>query len=87
MNKRELIKAVSNTTNMPIATVSSILSGITNQIATELNTGGEVVLVGFGKFTTKLREERKGRHPKTGEPIVIAEKTVAVCKLSQLILK
>jgi|LWDU01.1.fsa_nt_gi DNA-binding protein HU-beta len=87
MNKRELVQAVAKTSEESQRTVGLILDSITAQITEELKNGGEVVLVGFGKYSTKLRAERSGRHPKTGAKIIISEKTVALCKLSETILK
>lgn len=33
--------------------------------------GEDVSFVGFGKFSSKKRAEKKGRNPKTGEEIII----------------
>jgi DNA-binding protein HU-beta len=87
MNKKELVQAVAKTSKKSQHTVGLILDSITDQIATELSSGGEVSLRGFGRYTTKLRAERTGRNPQTGVKINIPEKTVTLCKLSQTILK
>jgi len=38
----------------------------------------DVVLIGFGTFTTSKRKARTGRNPQTGEKIKITAKRVAV---------
>lgn len=41
------------------------------------------ILPGFGKLTVKLREERMGRNPKTGETIRIPAKYVVKFRVSK----
>jgi DNA-binding protein HU-beta len=40
-------------------------------ISGELESGGEVSLAGFGKFSVSHRAARQGRNPSTGETIQI----------------
>ncbi|CAM9623247.1 unnamed protein product [Sphacelaria rigidula] len=35
--------------------------------------GDKINLVGFGTFETRYRRGREGRHPKTGEPMIISD--------------
>lgn len=51
--------------------VESMLEGTCNVIAAELLGGGEVSLPGIGKLKTVTTKARKGRNPKTGEPLEI----------------
>jgi len=41
-------------------------------IATELDAGRRVTIIGFGTFKTRYSKARRGRNPQTGEPIMIA---------------
>lgn len=43
---------------------------------TEVASGGEIALVGFGTFKASKRAARTGRNPQTGEEIKIAATTV-----------
>ena len=45
-------------------------------IKNALKKGDVVRLVGFGTFKVDKRKARKGRHPRTGEPIKIKAKKV-----------
>jgi DNA-binding protein HU-beta len=49
-------------------------------ISAELANNGTVQLIGFGSFTTRKREARTGRNPKTGEPMEIAASTAPIFK-------
>ncbi|MDV7213356.1 HU family DNA-binding protein [Azotobacter beijerinckii] len=72
MNKAELIDAISTATDLPKATAARALEAFTASIATALQQGNDVSLVGFGTFTVKARAAREGRNPQTGAAIQIA---------------
>ncbi|WP_156840843.1 integration host factor subunit beta [Novosphingobium aquimarinum] len=50
------------------------------EIAQRLSEGGRVELRGFGAFSTRHRESRKGRNPRTGESVDVPEKRVPYFK-------
>jgi DNA-binding protein HU-beta len=45
------------------------------EIQETLASGGEVALLGFGRFSTGARAERTGRNPRTGQALTIAPST------------
>jgi len=47
-----------------------------DEIAQRLADGGRVELRGFGAFSTRHRDGRKGRNPRTGEAIAIEARRV-----------
>lgn len=51
-----------------------------DEIADSLAGGGRVELRGFGAFSTRHREARKGRNPRTGESVNVPEKRVPYFK-------
>jgi integration host factor subunit beta len=50
------------------------------EIAERLAEGGRVELRGFGAFSTREREARQGRNPRTGEPVDVPAKRVPFFK-------
>ena len=52
--------------------VEQVVDIFFEEIAQRLAEGGRVELRGFGAFSTREREARKGRNPRTGERIQIA---------------
>ena len=52
-----------------------IVTTIFDEITAALARGERVELRGFGAFSVKRREARKGRNPRTGEQIQIGEST------------
>ena len=51
-----------------------------DEIAQRLADGGRVELRGFGAFSTREREPRKGRNPRTGETVEVPGKRVPYFK-------
>ena len=69
MTKRELIDAVAYKSHTAKVDVKAVIDTTLAVIRYELINGGEVNLIGFGKFSVKDRAARKGRNPRTGEVI------------------
>ncbi len=80
MNKAELIDAVANAADISKAAASRSVDTVLEVITEALKNGNSVTLVGFGTFSTRRREARTGRNPRTGEPIQIGASNLAVFK-------
>ena len=71
MNKNELIGAVASTAGISKTQASDAVEAVFGSISSELSSGGEVRLVGFGTFMVADRKATTGRNPRTGETIQI----------------
>ena len=71
MNKNELIGAVASTAGISKSQASEAVEAVFGSISSELSSGGEVRLVGFGTFMVADRKATTGRNPRTGEAIQI----------------
>ncbi len=60
--------------------VENIVNAILGEIVKALSTGSRVELRGFGAFSSKRRESRTGRNPRTGEKVAVDEKRMPVFK-------
>ena len=58
-----------------------------DEIAQRLAEGGRVELRGFGAFSTRDREARTGRNPRTGETVSVPAKRVPYFKAGKEIRK
>jgi len=76
MNKAELIDAVAAASRLNKSEATRAVDAVLSSIKNELAIGGEVALVGFGRFMVRYREEREGHNPATGEKITIAARYV-----------
>lgn len=72
MNKKELIDAMVEKSQLSKTTTEQALNVLMQSIGDGLKTDGVVTLVGFGSFDVKRRESRPGRNPSTGAVIEIA---------------
>jgi integration host factor subunit beta len=60
--------------------IDKIVMSFFDTIAHHLADGGRVEIRGFGIFTTRSREARTGRNPRTGEPVLVKPKRVPFFK-------
>jgi len=76
MNRKELIHTLSSNLQIAEAEAQRFVESFQGIIAETLSEGGEVSLVGFGRFHTRTQRARIGRNPATGEPIKIPAKVL-----------
>ena len=60
--------------------VEMIVSTFFNEITDRLAAGGRVEIRGFGAFSTRARDARTGRNPRTGEAVDVDAKRVPYFK-------
>ncbi|MEN8219549.1 MAG: HU family DNA-binding protein [Pseudomonadota bacterium] len=80
MNKTELIQDVAENAAISKATAAKAVDGVLDSIKDALADGDTVTLIGFGTFSVRERAARKGRNPRTGEPLDISAANVPVFK-------
>lgn len=85
MNKTELIDAIADGAEVTKVLAGKVLEVITQTITDALKQGDQVVLPGFGSFSTSVRSARQGRNPQTGEIINIKEARVAKFKAGKVL--
>ncbi|WP_423063652.1 HU family DNA-binding protein [Candidiatus Paracoxiella cheracis] len=77
MNKNELIEAMASAADISKNAAARALDAFVDSVTSSLSNGDDVVLVGFGSFTTSQRAARTGRNPQTGQTMQIPAATVA----------
>jgi len=60
--------------------IEILVNAILDEITTALSRGDRVELRGFGTFSTKERDARLGRNPRTGAKVDVDEKRVPYFK-------
>lgn len=60
--------------------IEKVVAVFFDEITQRLATGGRVELRGFGAFSTRAREARKGRNPRTGDAVDVPGKRVPYFK-------
>jgi len=81
MNKATLIERIAAEAAVSKKQAEAMLDGLVRIIISELKTGNEVTITGFGTFLARTRHARGGVNPqKPSERIQIPEVTVAKFK-------
>ncbi len=71
MNRAELVAKIAEKSELTKKDAEKALASFISSVTEALKDGDKVQLVGFGTFETRKREARKGRDPRTGNPISI----------------
>ena len=81
MIRSELVqKIASENSDLRLEEVERIVDAFFDSIVDQLASGGRVELRGFGAFSTRSRESRTGRSPRTGAPVAVKAKAVPYFK-------
>ena len=80
MNKSELIEKIAEGADITKASAGRAIDSLISSITTELASGGDVALVGFGTYKVNDRAARTGRNPQTGAEIQISAAKVPTFK-------
>ena len=81
MIRSELLQAIAaDNPGLRLEEVEEVVGIFFEEISARLAKGGRVELRGFGTYSTRARESRTGRNPRTGEPVEVAAKRVPYFK-------
>ena len=81
MIRSELLQEIaSENPELRAEEVERVVDIFFEEIAARLSDGGRVELRGFGAFSTRERDARKGRNPRTGEAVDVPAKRVPYFK-------
>jgi DNA-binding protein HU-beta len=76
MNKADLAARIADSTGLPKSTAEVAVGTLFSALTDALASGETVAIAGFGNFTVKARDARKGRNPQTGAEIDIPASNV-----------
>jgi len=80
--KSHLIDAIAEQNGFTKKKSSETVETILELIKSELESGEDVLISGFGKFCVKDKRERRGRNPATGEDMMLAARRVVTFRSS-----
>jgi integration host factor subunit beta len=66
--------------DLTLRDMEKIVTVFFDEITTQLARDGRVELRGFGAFSSRARDERTGRNPRTGDTVAIEAKRVPYFK-------
>jgi len=81
MIRSELVqKLCEDHPDLTMKEIERVVSAFFDSVIDQLQQGGRVELRGFGAFSTREREARKGRNPRTGAAVDVGAKRVPYFK-------
>lgn len=80
MTKAELVESVADAAELTKKDAERLVEIVFESIIETLNQGEKIELRGFGSFRVRERGARRGRNPKTGDPVSIPAKRVPYFK-------
>ena len=82
LTKADIIETVQSDLALSKKHSSDIVESLLELIKTELESGEDVLISGFGKFCVNEKRERRGRNPASGEEHMISARKVVTFKCS-----
>jgi len=82
LTKIQIVESVQNQIGFPRNRSFEIVETLLEIIKRTLESGEDVLVSGFGKFSVREKKERKGRNPATGDAMMLAPRKVVTFKCS-----
>ncbi|WP_028314615.1 integration host factor subunit alpha [Desulfatibacillum aliphaticivorans] len=82
LTKNEIIEAIIKETGYPKRRGGEIMETLLEIIKEDLGSGNDLLISGFGKFSVKAKDERRGRNPATGEDLTLRSRRVVAFQCS-----
>lgn len=82
LTKADLIDSIYNQVGISKTKSARLVESLLEIMKRTLENGEDVLISGFGKFSPKEKDKRKGRNPQTGEDLMLRSRTVVRFKCS-----
>ncbi len=87
LTKADLIESIYNQVGFSRSASARMVETVLEIIKNKLEGGEEVLISGFGKFSPRNKEQRRGRNPATGESLTLKERRIITFKCSSVLKK
>jgi len=85
LTKAHIIDSVYSSTDLNRSQATRAVETFLESIKTTLESGEDVLISGFGKFYVNEKKERRGRHPHTGEDLMLERRRVVAFRCSPVL--
>jgi integration host factor subunit alpha len=82
LTKAQMVESVQNQIGLSRNRSSEIVETLLEIIKSTLESGEDVLVSGFGKFSVNEKKARRGRNPSTGEDMMLEARKVVTFKCS-----
>ncbi|MFC1881366.1 integration host factor subunit alpha [Thermodesulfobacteriota bacterium] len=81
--KLDIVESIAKQNGLPKNKSSEIVEALLEIIKKSLESGEDVLISGFGKFCVKMKKQRRGRNPATGEDMMLRPRKIVTFKSSK----
>ena len=85
LTKARIVEAVVETNEYTQKNAFETIDIMLELIKRSLESGGDVLISGFGKFCVKNKKKRRGRNPATGKDMIIGRRKVVTFRCSGIL--
>jgi len=85
VTRADLAEAVYREVGLSRSESATLVDELLDEVGRSLNSEGTVKISSFGTFVVRLKGERVGRNPKTGDEVPISPRRVIVFRPSQVL--
>jgi integration host factor subunit alpha len=82
LTKEDLKKSIQDNLDIPKSESNTLVESFLETIKSSLESGADVMISGFGKFSVQNKKERRGRNPATGEDLMLEPRRVVTFSCS-----
>ena len=82
LTKKSIVDHIQNELGFQLNRSVKITENLLEIIKSTLESGEDVLVSGFGKFSVKEKRQRKGRNPATGDDMMLPARRVVTFKCS-----
>lgn len=83
MTKADIVEEIANSTGLTKKDTAHVVDQLIDAVKDALCEGRHIEIRGFGTFKVKQRKSRIARNPRTGDPVQLPPRKVAVFKVSK----
>ena len=87
LTKADIVQKIADVCGFSKGESSEIVEKILDIIKTSFIHGEDVMVSGFGKWTVKQKNSRRGRNPQTGSSLILDARKVITWKYSPVLKK
>jgi integration host factor subunit alpha len=85
LTKENLIQSLYDQVGLSKQQSKALVDNVFELIKKSLESGDDVLVSGFGKFSVKTKAPRRGRNPSTGEDLTLDARRVVMFKCSGIL--
>ena len=82
LTKKDIVEQVYTEVGFPKNQSVEVVESLLELMKSTLESGDDLLVSGFGKFTVRDKKERKGRNPATGDDLMLKSRRVVTFKWS-----